>query len=231
MSGCGKKVVTKKTSTSRSAREGLQFIVCRIEEFTQTALGVRAGVYLTAIQEYMCAEVLELTHIEATALDGHPVGRVTHISEPVDMLFSEIKTMEDYLGASLWTVLTRPSSSSAGAGTRTLTLRTCIDYQGVNDNTLKNREFVETRSRRWPGRLFIRNQARTSVLEWGHSSNLACQAGTHQMLRFIRQRFWWPSLLRVIPEFVAACAICTQNKTPRHAPSGLLQPLPVPQRP
>jgi hypothetical protein len=34
-----------------------------------------------------------------------------------------------------------------------------------------------------------------------------------------------------ISTFVAACTICEQNKTPRQAPAGLLQPLPVPHRP
>lgn len=31
--------------------------------------------------------------------------------------------------------------------------------------------------------------------------------------------------------FIAACQICSQHKTARHAPSGLLQPLPIPHRP
>ena len=34
-----------------------------------------------------------------------------------------------------------------------------------------------------------------------------------------------------ISAFVAACTVCAQNKTPRQAPSGLLQSLPVPRRP
>jgi hypothetical protein len=34
-----------------------------------------------------------------------------------------------------------------------------------------------------------------------------------------------------VSAFVAAFTVCTQNKTPRQAPSGLLQPPPAPHRP
>jgi hypothetical protein len=34
-----------------------------------------------------------------------------------------------------------------------------------------------------------------------------------------------------VTAFIAACTVCAQNKTPWQAPSGLLQPLPVPHHP
>ncbi len=36
---------------------------------------------------------------------------------------------------------------------------------------------------------------------------------------------------REITDYVKACQICAQSKTPKELPSGLLQPLPIPQRP
>ncbi|KAJ8004054.1 hypothetical protein DPEC_G00154810 [Dallia pectoralis] len=66
MSGRGKKVVpAKKTSTSRSARAGLQFPVGRIARLLKKGnyanrIGTGAAVYLTAVLEYLTAEVLEL---------------------------------------------------------------------------------------------------------------------------------------------------------------------------
>ncbi|KAJ8007803.1 hypothetical protein DPEC_G00097980 [Dallia pectoralis] len=81
------------------------------------------------------------------------------------------------------------------------------------------------------GCLFVPDQARSAVLDWGHSSSLACHPGSRRTLAFIRRRFWWPSMVKDVPEFVAACAACAQGKTPRQDPSGLLQPLPIPRRP
>ena len=52
-------------STSRSAKAGLQFPVGRIGRFLKkgkyaTRVGVGAGVYMGAVLEYLCAEILEL---------------------------------------------------------------------------------------------------------------------------------------------------------------------------
>ncbi|XP_063058427.1 histone H2A, sperm-like [Engraulis encrasicolus] len=67
MSGRGKKVAAPKTKTylTRSARAGLQFPVGRIARFLRKGnyaarIGSGAAVYLAAVIEYLCAEVLEL---------------------------------------------------------------------------------------------------------------------------------------------------------------------------
>ena len=67
--------------------------------------------------------------------------------------------------------------------------------------------------------------------EWAHSSRLACHPGSRQTLAFVRQRFLWPNMVPDVSVFVAACTkkdSSAQKKTPRQAPAGLLQPLPVP---
>lgn len=69
MSGRGKKVVAAaktKSSMSRSARAGLQFPVGRIARLLRKGnyakrIGSGAAVYLSAVLEYLCAEVLELS--------------------------------------------------------------------------------------------------------------------------------------------------------------------------
>ncbi|XP_063058430.1 histone H2A, sperm-like [Engraulis encrasicolus] len=67
MSGRGKKVaaVKEKTYVTRSARAGLQFPVGRIARLLRKGnyaarIGSGAAVYLAAVIEYLCAEVLEL---------------------------------------------------------------------------------------------------------------------------------------------------------------------------
>ncbi|XP_076018098.1 histone H2A-like [Genypterus blacodes] len=66
MSGRGKKVVSpKKTSVSRSTKAGLSFPVGRIHRLLKKGhygdrVGTGAAVYLAAVLEYLCAELLEL---------------------------------------------------------------------------------------------------------------------------------------------------------------------------
>jgi transposase InsO family protein len=81
------------------------------------------------------------------------------------------------------------------------------------------------------GRLFVSASLRSQVLQWGHSSRLACHPGVRRNLALLRQRFWWPSMQEDTKEFVAACPTCSQCKGSHQAPPGLLQPLPIPHRP
>uniref|UniRef100_A0A3Q2P127 Histone H2A n=1 Tax=Fundulus heteroclitus TaxID=8078 RepID=A0A3Q2P127_FUNHE len=66
MSGRGKKAASKpKTAMSRSSRAGITFPVGRIHRLLKRGhyaerLGTGAAVYLAAVLEYLCAEILEL---------------------------------------------------------------------------------------------------------------------------------------------------------------------------
>lgn len=66
MSGRGKKTVSKQKSTvSRSVRAGIAFPVGRIHRLLKKGnygerVSVGSGVYLSAVLEYLCAEILEL---------------------------------------------------------------------------------------------------------------------------------------------------------------------------
>uniref|UniRef100_A0A4W6E7Z3 Gypsy retrotransposon integrase-like protein 1 n=1 Tax=Lates calcarifer TaxID=8187 RepID=A0A4W6E7Z3_LATCA len=82
-----------------------------------------------------------------------------------------------------------------------------------------------------PNRLFVPPDLRSNVLQWGHASLLTCHPGARRTQFFIAQRFWWPGMKGDIVEFVAACPVCSSNKTSRQPPHGLLHPLPVPKRP
>ena len=65
MSGKGKGGRGEKKSTTSSAKAGLQFPVARIGRYLRqgkygTRIGGGAPVYLAAVLEYLCAEILEL---------------------------------------------------------------------------------------------------------------------------------------------------------------------------
>ena len=65
MSGKGKGAKTKAKAKSRSVRAGLQFPVGRVARYMKQAkvasrVGAGAPVYMAAVLEYLCAEILEL---------------------------------------------------------------------------------------------------------------------------------------------------------------------------
>ncbi|KAL0146463.1 hypothetical protein M9458_058231 [Cirrhinus mrigala] len=55
--------------------------------------------------------------------------------------------------------------------------------------------------------------------------------GISRTLQLTKNSFWWPTMTKDITMFVKSCQVCAQSKTPKELPSGLLQPLPIPQRP
>ena len=82
-----------------------------------------------------------------------------------------------------------------------------------------------------PHRLFVPDAVRSQVLQWGHASRFTCHPGVHRTLSFLARRFWWSTMRQDVKEYVAACTVCARSKASHQAPSGLLQPLPVPSRP
>ena len=56
-------------------------------------------------------------------------------------------------------------------------------------------------------------------------------AGYEKTYKRIAQAFYWPRMSQDIKKFVYSCIICKQIKHPRHAPYGVLQPIPIPDKP
>ncbi|XP_061652803.1 uncharacterized protein LOC133488666 [Phyllopteryx taeniolatus] len=55
--------------------------------------------------------------------------------------------------------------------------------------------------------------------------------GITRTIQFIREHFWWTSLVQDTREFVQACSICARGKSSHLPPAGLLRLLPIPSRP
>ncbi|MCI21354.1 polynucleotidyl transferase ribonuclease H fold [Trifolium medium] len=67
------------------------------------------------------------------------------------------------------------------------------------------------------------------IMEEGHRSGLSIHPGVTKMYQDLKKLFWWPGMKRQISEFVYACLICQKSKIEYQKPSGLLQPLFVPE--
>ncbi|KAL0199954.1 hypothetical protein M9458_003141, partial [Cirrhinus mrigala] len=82
-----------------------------------------------------------------------------------------------------------------------------------------------------PERVHVPETVRSRLLHWIHDTPSAGHPGITATLESTTNRFWWPSLNKDVTQFVKRCATCNITKSSHQRPSGLLQPLPIPQRP
>ena len=67
------------------------------------------------------------------------------------------------------------------------------------------------------------------ILGEAHSSAYAMHLGSTNMYRTLKEYYWWAGMKREVAEYVSKCLVCQQVKAERQKPSGLLQPLPIPE--
>ncbi|KAL0161008.1 hypothetical protein M9458_044733, partial [Cirrhinus mrigala] len=78
---------------------------------------------------------------------------------------------------------------------------------------------------------YVPQNLRSRVLLEVHSVPSSGHPGIEATLYLLKNRFWWPTMRLDTINFIKACAACNTAKVPCRLPAGLLQPLPVPQRP
>ncbi len=77
----------------------------------------------------------------------------------------------------------------------------------------------------------VPEQLRDKLLHQVHDTPSLGHPGITTTVQLLKNRFWWPSMTRDTAIFVNNCTACSTSKPSGHLPAGLLQPLPVPQRP
>lgn len=74
-------------------------------------------------------------------------------------------------------------------------------------------------------------EVRTTLLQEVHDSALAGHPGLDKTYIRLAQLAYWPNMRRHVEKYVKSCHTCRVSKTQTTKPSGLLQPLPIPDRP
>ncbi|KAJ0025536.1 hypothetical protein Pint_07160 [Pistacia integerrima] len=64
-----------------------------------------------------------------------------------------------------------------------------------------------------------------------HDSLWASHPGMRRTLALLKSAYYWPGMQDSIEGYVRTCLVCQQDKVVQQQPAGLLQPLPVPERP
>jgi hypothetical protein len=72
---------------------------------------------------------------------------------------------------------------------------------------------------------------RRQLLTEAHDTPWAGYPGVERMNALLARRFYWPRMVDDVEVFVKTCLICQQDKLERKKEAGLLQPLPIPDRP
>jgi hypothetical protein len=67
------------------------------------------------------------------------------------------------------------------------------------------------------------------ILKEVHETAYSIHPGSEKMYQDLKKRFWWYDMKREITEYVARCDICQRIKAEHQRPTGLLQPLQIPQ--
>ncbi len=74
-------------------------------------------------------------------------------------------------------------------------------------------------------------EARTILLQEVHDSPLAGHPGLDKTYTRLSQIAYWPNMRKHVQKYVKSCHTCRVSKIQTSKPSGLLQPLPIPDRP
>ncbi|HEV7235588.1 MAG TPA: DDE-type integrase/transposase/recombinase, partial [Ktedonobacteraceae bacterium] len=71
----------------------------------------------------------------------------------------------------------------------------------------------------------------TKVLDEVHRQASTAHPGRNKTMKLVGARYYWPGWRRYVEEYIRNCRKCRRAENPRDRPPGLLQPLPVPERP
>ncbi len=83
-----------------------------------------------------------------------------------------------------------------------------------------------------PGNLtYVPQALRQRVMQLVHSNPSSGHPGIAATLQLLNNKFWWSTLRTDTITFIQNCTVCNTSKSPHQLPAGLLQPLPIPQRP
>jgi hypothetical protein len=83
----------------------------------------------------------------------------------------------------------------------------------------------------YKNRLYIpkSEEIKLLILNELHKNPYFGHPGYQKMITMLRKEFYWPNMKGETVEYLAKCMECQQVKTEHQHPTGLLQPLPIPE--
>ena len=72
-------------------------------------------------------------------------------------------------------------------------------------------------------------ELKKSILDEAHNGSFSIHPGSTKMYQDLKRSFWWSGMKRDVSEFVTKCLVCQRVKAKHQVPSGLLQPIKIPE--
>ena len=72
-------------------------------------------------------------------------------------------------------------------------------------------------------------ELKQKLLYEAHNTVFTMHPGGNKMYHDLKQFYWWKGMKRDVTEYVSKCLTCQQVKAEHQVPTGLLNPLPIPQ--
>ena len=72
-------------------------------------------------------------------------------------------------------------------------------------------------------------ELKKKLLFAAHNTVFTMHPGGNKMYQDLKQQYWWKGMKRDVTEYVFKCLACQQVKAEHQVPTGLLNPLPIPQ--
>jgi len=75
------------------------------------------------------------------------------------------------------------------------------------------------------------DELRVRLLREAHDQVSTAHPGQSKTFKLVHDRYYWPNLRADVRRYVSNCQACRRSHVPRDRPPGLLNPLPIPDRP
>lgn len=75
----------------------------------------------------------------------------------------------------------------------------------------------------------VDKEIRTAMMDNAHRTHFTIHPGSTKMYQDLKRKYWWKGMKRDVANYVAKCSVCQQVKAEHQKPSGLMQPLIIPE--
>jgi hypothetical protein len=205
---------------------------------TQKELNMRQRRWLELIKDYDCSINYHLgkANVVADALSRKSYGFLAVLLTTQKHIINDLERLGDEV------VVDGSQSYLASLSVQPTLIEKIKSSQGCDPQLMKIMEKVRGRNRlefnisndgalRFGDRLCVPKDStiKREILEEAHHSPYTVHPGSTKMYHDLREVYWWNNMKREIAHFVEQCLTCQQVKVEHQRPSGLLQPLPIPE--